>query len=45
MEVDPDQNVLSTDRIATVVRITPKGVARQIVATLTYSNPSAANND
>jgi Protein of unknown function (DUF2586) len=44
VDVDPDQNVLSTDRIETVVRITPKGVARQIVATLTYSNPSADTN-
>lgn len=39
--VDPNQNVLSTDRIQTVVAITPKGTARQIVAELNYANPLA----
>jgi hypothetical protein len=44
VDVDPDQNVLSTDQIKTVVRLTPKGTARTIVAELTYSNPSAQRN-
>ena len=39
--VDPDQNVLSTDKINTVMRIVPKGMANAFEVLLSYENPSA----
>jgi hypothetical protein len=39
--VDPDQNVLSTDKIDTEVNILPKGYAKEINSVLAYENPLA----
>lgn len=39
--VDPDQNILSTDKINTVMRIVPKGMANAFEVLLSYENPSA----
>jgi len=39
--VDPDQNILSTDKITTVMRIVPKGMANAFEVMLSYENPSA----
>ncbi len=39
--VDPDQNVLSTDKINTTLKILPKAISKEIVATLSFENPSA----
>lgn len=39
--VDPDQNILSTDQITTVMRIVPKGMVNAIEVLLSYSNPSS----
>lgn len=38
--VDPDQNILSTDTITTVMRIVPKGMVNAVLVLLSYSNPS-----
>lgn len=40
--VDPDQDVLATDKIKTVMRIVPKGMVNSIEVTLSYSNPLSA---
>jgi Protein of unknown function (DUF2586) len=37
--VDPNQNVLATDKIETEVQLIPTGLARQIVAKLAFENP------
>ncbi len=37
--VDPAQNILSTDKIVTVMRIVPKGMVNAIEVLLSYSNP------
>lgn len=39
VSVDPDQNILSTDILTTVVRIVPKGMVNAIEVYLSYSNP------
>lgn len=39
--VDPNQNILSTDKITTVMRIVPKGMANAFEVLLSYENPSA----
>lgn len=38
--VNPDQNILSTDKIVTELSIVPTGIARKIEATVAYSNPA-----
>jgi hypothetical protein len=38
--VDPSQNILSTDKINTVMRIVPKGMANEFEVLLSYENPS-----
>lgn len=42
VEVDPDQNVLSTSKIVVKLRIVPLGYSREIEVNLGFSNP--ANN-
>lgn len=37
--VDPDQNILSTDKVSTVMKIVPKGMANEFVIALSYENP------
>lgn len=37
--VDPEQNILSTDEVATEVELVPKGIARKIKSLIKYSNP------
>lgn len=37
--IDPNQNVLSTDKVTATVRVIPVGVARVIEATVSYANP------
>lgn len=37
--IDANQNVLSTDKVTAIVRVIPKGLARTIEATVTFSNP------
>lgn len=37
--IDPNQNVLSTDKVTATVRVIPVGVARAIEATVSYANP------
>jgi len=37
--VDPDQNILSTDKVSTVMRIVPKGMANEFEIKLSYENP------
>jgi len=37
--VDPDQNILSTDKVSTVMRIVPKGMANEFEVKLSYENP------
>lgn len=39
--VDPDQNILSTDKIVTVMRIVPKGMVNAVEVLLSFSNPSS----
>ncbi|MDZ4212935.1 MAG: DUF2586 family protein, partial [Methylotenera sp.] len=39
--VDPDQNILSTDKVVTVVRIVPRGIVNEFEILLSYENPSA----
>lgn len=39
--VDPNQNILSTDKIITVMRIVPKGMVNAIQVLLSYSNPTS----
>lgn len=39
--VDPDQNILSTDKVVTVVRIVPRGMVNEFEILLSYENPSA----
>lgn len=39
--VDPDQNILSTDKVVTVVRIVPRGMVNEFEIILSYENPSA----
>lgn len=39
--VNPDQNVLSTDKIVTTLRIMPKAISKEIEATLSFENPAA----
>lgn len=38
--IDPNQNVLSTDRIEVQVRLTPVGYKKQIIISLGFNNPS-----
>lgn len=40
--IDANQNVLSTDKVTALVRVIPKGLARTIEATVTFSNPLSA---
>lgn len=37
--VDPDQDILSTDKVSTVMRIVPKGMANEFEVKLSYENP------
>lgn len=37
--IDPDQNVLSTDKIAVELKLVPKGIARNITALIEFQNP------
>lgn len=39
--VDPDQDILSTDKVVTVVRIVPRGMVNEFEIMLSYENPSA----
>lgn len=39
--VDPDQNILSTDKVVTVVRIVPKGMVNEFEIYLSYLNPTS----
>lgn len=39
--VDPNQNVLSTDKISTTLKIMPKAISKTIEATLSFDNPLA----
>lgn len=40
--INPDQNILSTDRLDVELNIIPRGIARNIRVTLGYRNPAAA---
>jgi len=40
--IDPAQNILATDRLDVVLRITPVGYAKSIVVSLGFRNPAAA---
>lgn len=40
--VDPDQDVLATDKIVTAMRIVPKGMVNAVEVVLSYSNPLSA---
>ncbi|MFK5855378.1 MAG: DUF2586 family protein [Bacteroidota bacterium] len=40
--VNPDQNILSTDKMEVELKITPMGIAKEIVVNLGFTNP--ANN-
>lgn len=39
--VDPDQNILSTDKVEVNLAIVPKGMAREFLIKLNYENPSS----
>lgn len=41
VEIDPDQNVLTTDKVEVEVRITPVGYAKEISVSLGFRNPAA----
>ena len=38
--IDPDQNILATDKLEVQLRITPVGIAKEIVITLGFQNPA-----
>ncbi|MDP2723203.1 MAG: DUF2586 family protein [Bacteroidales bacterium] len=40
--VDPAQNVLSTDKLIVELKITPMGIAKEIVVNLGFTNPATA---
>lgn len=40
--IDPAQNIIATDRLDIVLRITPVGYTKKIVVSLGFSNPAAA---
>lgn len=37
--IDPEQNIISTDKVVIVLKIVPKGMTRAIAITLSYLNP------
>ncbi len=40
--VDPDQDILATDKLEVQLRITPVGIAKEIIVTLGFQNPANA---